>query len=71
LLATQGEIIDENRYDDFLPPINIKMIAINAYITDLLKDSLKIFHCYMLRSGGQPRLHDNNSIINSSDVLSK
>jgi hypothetical protein len=66
LLATQGEIMDENRYDDFLPPINIKMIAINAYKTDLLKDSLKKFHCHMLRSGGQPRLHNSNWIINSS-----
>jgi hypothetical protein len=41
LLATQGEIMDENRYDDFLCPINIKMIAINAYKIDLLKDSKK------------------------------
>jgi hypothetical protein len=69
LLATQGEIMDENRYDDFLPPIKIKMIAINAYKTNLLKDSLRNFHCYMLRSGGQPRLHDNNSIINSSSDI--
>jgi hypothetical protein len=66
LLATQGEIMEENRYDDFIPPINIKMIAINAYKIYLLKDSLKKLHCGMLRSGGQPRLHDSNLIINYS-----
>jgi hypothetical protein len=66
LLATQGEIMDENRYDEFLPPINTKMIEINACKIDLLKDSLKIYHCYMLRSGGQPRLPNINLIINSS-----
>jgi hypothetical protein len=58
--------MEEKKHEDCITLINILLIEINAYKTNPFEEFIKIFHCYMLRSGGKPILPDSVSMINSS-----